>query len=251
MEKKQKVFVRGMKDYGSAVIQSLERLGGINANGFTGTKSENIYFIRHNRIIECALADTETAHIIMEEYELLHPQVIRNGTIMVRPADAEHSETSYAVVCGTAYGVMKDSGNKEFLGYSLYLQVNGSTLDDYTKDNRYICYLDGYFPVNDAWEAQFHDTLHTIGKEWDAEKKELVDYNARWKPSDRTEYYYVTASGDADKDVWRDWNIDEERHAIGNCFRTEEAAKRAADAFRELLKNNIFDNDDDDDDDDE
>lgn len=55
MDKKQKVFVRGMKDYGFAVIQLLERLGGINANELTGTKSENIYFIRHNRIIDCTL----------------------------------------------------------------------------------------------------------------------------------------------------------------------------------------------------
>ena len=170
MEKKQKVFVRGMKDYGSAVIQSLERLGGINADELTGTKSENIYFIGHNRIIDCAIADSEMAHIIMEEYELLHPQVSHNGTIMVRPADAEHSETSYAVVRGIVYGAIKDIGYKEFLGYSLYLQVNGRTLDDY-KGNCYISHLDGYFPVNDAWEAQFHDTLHTFGMEWDVEKK--------------------------------------------------------------------------------
>ena len=245
MEKKQKVFVRGMKDYGSAVIQSLERLGGINANGFTGTKSENIYFIRHNRIIECALADTETAHIIMEEYELLHPQVIRNGTIMVRPADAEHSETSYAVVCGTAYGVMKDSGNKEFLGYSLYLQVNGSTLDDYTKDNRYICYLDGYFPVNDAWEAQFHDTLHTIGKEWDAEKKELVDYVARWKPDEDDIYYLIDDDGKIISDTWYGYDEDIDRYNFGNCFRTEKLAERASKELRKSLISYHCNDDDD------
>lgn len=105
--------------------------------------------------------------------------------------------------------------------------------------------------ASDEESKHFHELLHKHGKDWDAENKQLVDYNARWKPSDRTEYYYVTASGDADNDVWHDWNIHEKRHAIGNCFRTEEAAKRAADAFRELLKNNIFDNDDDDDDADE
>ena len=77
-------------------------------------------------------------------------------------------------------------------------------------------------------------------------KKELVDYVSRWKPDEDDVYYYVDNDGEIITDKWAEAYEDIDRYNFGNCFRTEEAAKRAADAFRELLKNDIFDNDDDD-----
>lgn len=64
---------------------------------------------------------------------------------------------------------------------------------------------------------------------------EEVGESTRWKPEMRRDYYYVSSSGAVYDDVWSDTpNIDHDRFDIGNCFQTEEEAKRVVEYLKAL-----------------
>lgn len=80
------------------------------------------------------------------------------------------------------------------------------------------------------------DVLHANGKDWDADKKQIVDY--RWKPNYRELYYNINYSLDIqiDSHVWYGDALDEICFSNGNCFKTTEEAQKYADKFFEILK---------------
>ena len=55
--------------------------------------------------------------------------------------------------------------------------------------------------------------------------------NKVWKPEDREEYYFIWGRGITDG-VWSGWNIDENKYAIGNCFKTREEAQNAVERLK-------------------
>lgn len=64
---------------------------------------------------------------------------------------------------------------------------------------------------------------------------EEINESTRWKPEMRRDYYYVSSSGAVYDDVWSDTpNIDHDRFDIGNCFQTEEEAKRVVEYLKAL-----------------
>ena len=69
MEEKKKVFIRGRKGRGSEVIDILKGLGAKNKMELGGETKDNIYFINHDNIITCELADCEIGAIIMDNYK--------------------------------------------------------------------------------------------------------------------------------------------------------------------------------------
>ena len=78
------------------------------------------------------------------------------------------------------------------------------------------------------------DALHSDGKDWDADKKQIVDY--RCKPKIGDNYYYIDCFLDVVDDIWSDDRMDDLVYTSGNCFKTKEEAQRYADKFIEILK---------------
>ena len=84
-------------------------------------------------------------------------------------------------------------------------------------------------------EKQFLlDALHADGKDWDADKKQIVDY--KWKPKIGDAYYYIDLFLDVVDDIWSDDRMDALVYTSGNCFKTKEEAQKYADKFSEILK---------------
>lgn len=78
------------------------------------------------------------------------------------------------------------------------------------------------------------DALHADGKDWDADRKEIVGY--KWKPEIGDAYYYIDCYLDVVDNHWNDDRLDNLVYNNGNCFKTEEEAQKYADEFSEILK---------------
>ena len=78
------------------------------------------------------------------------------------------------------------------------------------------------------------DALHADGKDWDADKKQIVDY--RRKPKIGDAYYYIDCFLDVVDDIWSDDRMDDLVYTSGNCFKTKEEAQKYADKFSKILK---------------
>ena len=78
------------------------------------------------------------------------------------------------------------------------------------------------------------DALHADGKDWDADKKQIVDY--KWKPKEDEPYYYIDSFLDVCSSYWDVDSADNLAYSMGNCFKTEEEAQKYADKFIEILK---------------
>ena len=84
--------------------------------------------------------------------------------------------------------------------------------------------------------SDFLSKLHEIGKDWNEEKKEIVEY--KWKPSLGDEYWFVSSAMSPLRARWvADVDVDDERrYRIGNCFRTEAEALVMAKRIKKVLK---------------
>ena len=78
------------------------------------------------------------------------------------------------------------------------------------------------------------DALHAEGKDWDADKKQIVDY--KWKPKIGDAYYYINCFLKVVDDIWSDDRTNVLFYTSGNCFKTKEEAQMYADKFTEILK---------------
>lgn len=58
----------------------------------------------------------------------------------------------------------------------------------------------------------------------------------RWKPEEYEVYYFVGTECDIGYLKWEKYVADEDRYKVGNCFKTKEAAQRAAEEIKALLK---------------
>ena len=84
-------------------------------------------------------------------------------------------------------------------------------------------------------EKQFLlDAIHADGKDWDAGKRQIVDYKLKPKVGDN--YYYIDCFLDVVDDSWSDDRMDDLVYSSGNCFNTKEEAQRYVDKFCEILK---------------
>lgn len=82
-----------------------------------------------------------------------------------------------------------------------------------------------------AYSASTIKKFPNILTDWFEEVKE----STRWKPEIRHDYYYISGVGHVYDDSWDDIQfIDRSRFEIGNCFQTEEEAKKAAEYLKAL-----------------
>ena len=64
---------------------------------------------------------------------------------------------------------------------------------------------------------------------------EEVNESTRWKPEKSQNYYHVGGDGFVYSDTWANGSaVDNGRFEIGNCFKTEEEAKRAVEYLKAL-----------------
>ena len=81
---------------------------------------------------------------------------------------------------------------------------------------------------------RFHELLYKHGKEWDAEKKQIVDW--RWKPKENDIYYYVDGCMIVEDRTFEGRVFDKRHYEARNCFRTREQVEAMVEKFKKLLK---------------
>lgn len=221
MKEEWKVFIRGNKDRGEEVIKALTDLGG-KGDVLNGLDKDCIYFIDHDGIIAFAYLVSETAQIIMDNYTELHlPEKWKDGDVLVS------DEGLFFVLKGDA-----KVGDKN------------ATIGAYCCVSEHQVCLSGHIKqiitphlASPSEVEHFHELMHNYGKDWDAEKKQVVDW--KWEPNYNEEYYRVLSDGTVHSCAWLDDEMDNSLFSIGNCFKTKEEAEIMAEKFKKLLKDKL------------
>lgn len=217
---KQRIYIRGVEGRGKEVIKMLEDLGGKVPPLDLGGNPRYIYFISHDGDITCALHESEAGKIIMDFYrEIGLPEKWKDGDVLYIPE-------SEAFVVFQCYVYMDDIGRNHFF---TYISVDENNL--YIKDTK--PFTGNPRLATPSEVEHFHELLHVHGKDWNAEKKQLVDW--KWKPKDGDTVYYFDEIGQILSDRFDDFSngplLD-----FGNCFQTKEEAEAAAERVRKALK---------------
>lgn len=217
MTNEQRVFVRGVKGRGSEVIKTLEDLGGKKPPFDIGGDPDYIYYISHEGDIGCRLYESEVGKIIMDFYrEIKLPEQWYDGDILFSEADNEFAvfEEEYKIDSDKFLSYLATC----FKGYLTYQAIRRGDFRLATKSE----------------VAQFHERLHAINKDWDTEKKQLVDW--KWKPKINEAYWFITGSNTIIRSLWEITPLDNKYFEIGNCFRTREEAEVAVERVKKALK---------------
>lgn len=162
--------------------------------------------------------------------------VIKDNVITVEKEVQEFKDGDFYTV-QTLYGsyVFIYKSNKENNRVYYYaLSLSGLGLPLY--DNSCLASKDETSVSTEEEKQMLLDAMHADGKDWDADKKQIVDY--KWKPNYRELYYSINYSLDIqiDSHVWYGDALDEICFSNGNCFKTTEEAQKYADKFLEILK---------------
>lgn len=221
MEEEQKVYIIGVPGRGDEVLQELRVRGGKKLNICSGNDPSKLYYIMHNGCIGWEPTEVEWAHIIMDNYKeiKLPAQQWKDGDILSATDTKE-----YVVYCDE-----KAEFDDEFFTYVSVSITDGLCRDDDTPLTKF------YRLATKTEIDEFHKMLHEYGKDWDAEKKDLVDWP--WKPKVGERYYYITKTGNVATGRGSEGNmILDDMFLFGNCFKTKAEAEAMAKKFRELLK---------------
>lgn len=90
-------------------------------------------------------------------------------------------------------------------------------------------------PATDSEKQRLFDALAKEGKRWNAETKQIEDL-PRWRAKIGEKYYFVGDCLDVDFNSENSDKFDDSYYAADNYFKTEEAAERAAEKIRKILK---------------
>lgn len=228
MKEEWKVYIKGVQGRGKEVIKVLTELGGKKGEYFSGNGNHYVYFITHTGEINNESIYTEKALIIMDNYrELKLPEQWKDGDILIANN-------------GTCYKIFLeyDSDNDTaFYVYNMSMQIDG-TLTKYTGSiwhgEKIRCFRKDFRLATPSEVERFHELLHKHGKDWDTEKKQLVDW--RWKPKNGETYWVVYGNGRITSLKWEDFSIGNDYLDFGNCFKTKEEAFIMSKKIRDLLK---------------
>lgn len=217
MKDEQKVWVRGVEDRGSEVIKMLEYRGGMMAYSY-GDNPNNIYFIQHDGDIAECTDISEMAKIIMDNYRELELGQWKDGDVLISKD-------------GDSFAIFRRY-EPDFT-FSSSLEATGYVCKEYSRGS--LCYVGLYRLATPSEVERFHDLLHRHGKEWDTEKKQLVDW--RWKPKNGEAYYFIDSNTSVYETAYDENNINDSLNVeVGNCFRTREEAEDMAAKVKKLLK---------------
>lgn len=221
MTDEQKVFIRGVEGRGDEVIKMLEDRGGKTTLSNLGGEPSYIYVISHEGNINCALYESEAGKIIMDNYRELHlPDLWKDGDVLI----SVESNERFAVYASACY--TRDDACRCYM----YADDECDEID--TEDcNILRCF---YRLASPSEIEHFHELMHKHGKDWDAEKKQVVDW--KWKPQKKEGYYYIDDDSDIVSDTWDEYPTDDDRYNFGNVFRTREEAEAALVRVEKALK---------------
>ena len=90
-------------------------------------------------------------------------------------------------------------------------------------------------PATDSEKQRLFDALAKEGKRWNPETKQIEDL-PRWRAKDGEKYYFISDCLDVDFNSEDSDEYDDSYYAADNYFKTEEAAERAAEKIRKILK---------------
>lgn len=228
MKKEWKVYIKSVPGRGNEVIKMLEDLGAKNSFDYEGNMLEALYYIWHDGSIHVESTDNEYGQIIMENYHELHlPEQWKDGDVLINK-----DKTDYKV-----FLKYDSDSDTTFYAYNVSICVNGiitKCLGSIWHGDMLLCYREDYYLATSKEIEQFHNILHKAHKEWDAEKKQLVDW--KWKPNERDYYYYISSLGKVIGTTYLDTDSDKSSFDFGNCFCTEEEANTMAEKIKKLLK---------------
>lgn len=216
MTDEQKIFIRGVEGRGGEVLKMLEDRGGKNPGG-GGSRPTCIYYIWHNGMISSASIKSETAQIIMDNYtELQLPEQWNDGDVLV-----SRSNSQVMVL----YEFVSD--NKDADLFNAYFRLDSGMIFLHSLEVR-----NRFRLATDQEIERFYENLHKLHKDWDAEKKQLVDL--KWKPKNGDMVYHFDEIGEILYDEY-DVSTDVPLSDFGNCFRTREEAEAMVEKIKKLL----------------
>ena len=127
------------------------------------------------------------------------------------------------------------AGTNETGGIKTYAALHGQHLQTVVceKGWGYTCY---YRPATEAEKQRLFDALAKHGKRWNAEKKCIEDL-PRWRAEMGGYYFYLSPKfiPCMGQDCYMGTHND--FYAVGNYFRTREAAEKVAEQIRDIFKN--------------
>lgn len=223
MKETWKVYIKGVPGRGNEVIKALTNLGAKNPFDYKGNMVY-LYYIWHDGSIHVELIDNEYGRIIIDNYhEIKLPKKWKDGDILISKDNVE-----YTIFKEYIYNALLRTYN-----FSVICKDKEDIL--WYKSNEENLYGKGAFRLATSEEIeQFHNILHKKHKEWDVEKKQLVDW--KWKPNERDYYYYISSLGKVIRTTYLDTDSDKSSFDFGNCFCTEEEANTMAEKIKKLLK---------------
>ena len=97
-------------------------------------------------------------------------------------------------------------------------------------------YTSDYGPATEAEKQRLFDALAKQGKRWNAEKKCIEDL-PRWRSLYDENYYFIGSELKVGFQAEIGHVMDDNRYAVGNYFRTREAAEKVAEQIKDIFKN--------------
>lgn len=218
MKEEWKVYIKGVPDRGAEVIKVLEDIGGRDSYLRKGEKDDWLYYIDHEGKIDYDYLESEISKIIMDNYrEIKLPEKWKDGDIL-------YNETN------KVFAVVKFECNfNTDIVVPYFVSHYGKYL---TKES--ICKRD-FRLATKSEITQFHERLHhSLGKDWDAEKKRLIDL--KWKPEIDETFWFISGNNRILSLKWNNSHTDNEFFDFGNCFKTKEEAEAMVEKIKKLLK---------------
>lgn len=225
MTEEWKVYIKGVPYRGDEVIKALVDRGGRNEdNLFSAENDDYVYYINHKGDIDCEYTDSELGQTIIDNYyEIKLPGPWKDGDILINK-----SRTEYTIFKGYSYGTI-------FYTYSFSIRIDKEDIIRYRSNEGENLYENEDFRLATSEEVeQFHNILHKYHKEWDAERKQIVDWE--WKPKKGEKCWIVDYYGDINSLIWNDGFVEKKILDFGNYFQTKEEAEFAAEKIKKLLK---------------
>lgn len=220
MKEEWKVYIKSVSGRGDEVIKMLEDLGAKNSFDYEGNKLEALYYIWHDGSIHVELIDNEYGQIIMDNYrELKLPEKWKDGDLIV-----------CHMLSGNKYAVYSD--DSELMTFNNIITY--ADVDNHTYGVNGLFDKEDFTLASDKEHKEFHELLFKHGVDWDAEKKQLVDW--RWKPKEGELYFFISSSLYVDSTSNDGLKLDVNRIRCGNCFHTREEAEAMAERIKKLLK---------------
>lgn len=222
MKEEWKVYIKGVPNRGDEIIKILTNLGANNDYNYDGYASNYfIYFINHEGNISSAPINSEPAKIIMDNYrEIKLPEKWKDGDLLV-----------CHMLSGNRYAVY--SNDSELMKCNTIITY--ANVDNHTYGVNVLFDKEDFTLASDEEHKEFYDLLHKHGVDWNAEKKQLVNW--KWKPKPDEDYYFITSTGKVLKSGLYSCGIDTfEILDFGNYFQTREEAEAIAEKIKKLLK---------------